>query len=191
MTTVGLDLGHAGVVDAEHWLRLNADWLGAPPPARGASASEPRSLRAVLGSHELIACTHLVRGERPRVALSIAAAPDAAVDRLAALPAISIAVAAAAAVDHRARRSGRAVLYPGVELLTGTVPVETLLTKSAIDRVLVIGGPPVTPETPVQTRDFVRPEWRDGLLTLIVTPAGGGGVAPFEVPNPTPCCADH
>jgi hypothetical protein len=66
-----------------------------------------------------------------------------------------------------------------------------LLATSAIDRVLVIGGPPVTPETPVRTRDFVRPEWRDGLLTLIVTPAAGGGVAPFEVPNPTPCCADH
>jgi hypothetical protein len=43
----------------------------------------------------------------------------------------------------------------------------------------------------VRTRDHVRPEWRDGLLTLIATPTSNGVFAPFEVPNPTPCCADH
>jgi hypothetical protein len=170
MTTVGLDLGHTGVADAEHWLRLNAD---------------------LLGSADVVACTHLVRGERPRVALSIASAPEAALASLTNLPALSVAVAAAAAVDHSARRSGRAVIYPGVAELTGTVTVQLILARTAIDRILVIGGPPVRPDTPVLTRDFVRPDWRDGLLTLVVTPVAGGGVAPFEVPNPTPCCADH
>uniref|UniRef100_UPI00403FFC13 hypothetical protein n=1 Tax=Streptomyces sp. SS7 TaxID=3108485 RepID=UPI00403FFC13 len=47
------------------------------------------------------------------------------------------------------------------------------------------------PATPVLTRDQVRPEWRDGLLTLALIPAAGGTLAPFEVPRPTPCCADH
>ncbi|MCW2918330.1 MAG: transposase, OrfB family protein [Actinomycetia bacterium] len=44
--------------------------------------------------------------------------------------------------------------------------------------------------TPVDTRDFVRPEWRDGVLTLVAMPAVTG-LAPFEVANPTPCCAEH
>jgi hypothetical protein len=30
-----------------------------------------------------------------------------------------------------------------------------------------------------------------GALVLHVLPAGPGRVAPFEVPNPTPCCAAH
>jgi hypothetical protein len=42
----------------------------------------------------------------------------------------------------------------------------------------------------VDTRGFVRPEWRDGRLTLIAAPAGLGRIAPFEVPDPTLCCAD-
>jgi hypothetical protein len=170
MTTIGLDLGHPTVSDAEHWLRLNAD---------------------LLGDSDVVACTHLVRGERPRVAISVEGGSPAAAATLTALPAVSAAVASAAAVDHRARRSGRAVVYPGVDHLTGTVSVGDLLASTAIDRVLVLGGPPAGPEALVQTRDFVRPEWRDGLLTLVVTPAAGGRLAPFEVPNPTPCCADH
>ena len=52
------------------------------------------------------------------------------------------------------------------------------------------GGEPPPPHTPVDTRDFVRPEWRDGVLTLVAMPAATG-LAPFEVANPTPCCADH
>jgi hypothetical protein len=27
--------------------------------------------------------------------------------------------------------------------------------------------------------------------TLVAAPAPGGRIAPFEVPDPTPCCADH
>ncbi len=87
--------------------------------------------------------------------------------------------------------AGRAVIFPGVDELTGSRTVEAVLAKSAIDRLLVIGGPPVGPDTMLHSRNFVRPEWRDGMLTLIVTPVAGGGVAPFEVPNPTPCRADH
>jgi hypothetical protein len=28
-------------------------------------------------------------------------------------------------------------------------------------------------------------------MTLVVMPAGAAGLAPFEVPDPTPCCAEH
>jgi hypothetical protein len=109
-------------------------------------------------------CTHLVRDGDPHVAVT---ASDEPID------------------------GGRAVRYPGVEALTGTLTVAELLEKSAIDQVKVIGGGPATPETPVDTRNFVRPLWMNGVLTLVCTPAPGGVIAPFEVPNPTPCCVDH
>ena len=31
----------------------------------------------------------------------------------------------------------------------------------------------------------------DGTVTLVLRPAVGGVLVPFEQPNPTPCCADH
>ncbi|SDJ07944.1 hypothetical protein [Nonomuraea jiangxiensis] len=62
---------------------------------------------------------------------------------------------------------------------------------SAIGRVTQLGGPPPADGTELDTRDFVRPRWQDGVLTLVTMPVAGGRVAPFEVPNPTPCCADH
>jgi hypothetical protein len=88
------------------------------------------------------------------------------------------------------------VVYPGVDRLTGTVTVADLLGLTAIDRITVVGQPSThaqgpDPATPVLTRDHVRPDWQDGQLTLAVLPAAGGVLAPFEVPDPTPCCADH
>jgi hypothetical protein len=88
------------------------------------------------------------------------------------------------------------VVYPGVDRLTGTVTVADLLDLTAIDRITVLGqpstnGPGPDPAVPVLTRDHVRPEWQDGQLTLALLPAAGGTLAPFEVPDPTACCADH
>ncbi|MFD4555052.1 hypothetical protein ACFWP5_12140 [Streptomyces sp. NPDC058469] len=101
--------------------------------------------------------------------------------------------AALAAAEHAARRSGRAVLYAGVERLTGTVTVADLLESTAIDQLTLVGAPLTTPDptTPILTQDHVRPEWREGRLVLALVPAVGNTLAPFEVPNPTPCCADH
>ncbi len=102
--------------------------------------------------------------------------------------------AALAANEHAARRSGRAVLFPGAEHLTGTIPLADLLELTAIDSVIVVGatsGNTPDPVTPVHTQDHVRPEWREGQLVLALVPAVGNTLAPFEVPNPTPCCADH
>ncbi|MFD1938194.1 MULTISPECIES: hypothetical protein [Nonomuraea] len=166
---IGLSLGHATDRDAEHWLREIVRPLGLPG---------------------LIACTHLVQEPYPHVAISLAAAGRSPTGLPAPAPELRDAAGHAAA-EHAARRSGRAVFFPGVERLTGTLTVGEVTAVSAIQRVTLLGGPPPEPGTELETRDFVRPLWQDGLLTLVTVPVAGGRVAPFEVPDPTPCCADH
>ena len=85
----------------------------------------------------------------------------------------------------------RVFAFPGQEHLTGRMSVAELLMRSAIDDVVALGGVPVEPDAVIDTRDFVRPVVAGGRLVLRVRPYAGGGWAPFEVPDPTPCCADH
>jgi hypothetical protein len=129
-----------------------------------------------------LACTHLVHGPRPRVVVTLAGADPAH------LPDTGSVDAERAVADHAAGRAGRAVIYPGVGDLVGVLTVAELIDRSAIEWVKVLGGPPAEDGTLLDTRDFVRPQWMDGRLTLVATPAPGGRIAPFEVPNPTPCC---
>ncbi|AZQ38316.1 hypothetical protein EJ357_36715 [Streptomyces cyaneochromogenes] len=133
-------------------------------------------------------CTHLVRGERPHVALSLT---------LPSEPLLRTAQERLTARGHEVSPGspdtvGRAVIYPGVSSLTGTLTIADVLTHSAIDRVTVLGatGRP-SPETRLVTGDHVRPQWQTGELVLTAMPAVGGTLVPFEVPDPTPCCADH
>ncbi|MCX4704477.1 hypothetical protein [Streptomyces sp. NBC_01373] len=133
-------------------------------------------------------CTHLVRGDRPRVALSFTFPSEpllrTARERLAAGE-YDVSPGAPDAV-------GRAVIYPGVSSLTGTLTIADLLTMSAIDRVTVLGVPgQPAPDARMVTWDHVRPQWQQGELVLTAMPAVGGTLVPFEVPAPTPCCADH
>ncbi|MGI5523271.1 hypothetical protein ACQEUX_20405 [Micromonospora sp. CA-259024] len=168
---LGLSLGHRTLREAEHWL---TDQLGS------------------LDLPDLVACTHLVTAPYPHVALSVAV--PTATGWLGGLPATPPELRAAAeraAAEHTARRSGRAVRYPGVDRMVGTLTVGEVLNSSAIERVVVLGGTTAEPEMPLDTRDFVRPEWRNGQLVLVAMPHHSGGLAPFEVPDPTPCCADH
>ncbi|MDG4796162.1 hypothetical protein [Micromonospora sp. WMMD1082] len=167
---LGLSRGHRTVREAEHWLDGQVRQLGGP---------------------DLVVCTHLVAVPYPHVALSVA---GSTADRLAALPDTGpeLRVAAARAADeHTARRSGRAVHYPGADRMVGTLTVGDLIAVSAIERVVVLGGTSAAPDTPVHTRDFVRPQWQAGELVLVTGPHHAGGLAPFEVPDPTPCCAEH
>ncbi|ANS68875.1 hypothetical protein SLINC_6651 [Streptomyces lincolnensis] len=134
-------------------------------------------------------CTHLVRGDRPRVALSFT---------LPSEPLLSTVRERLAAAGYDSTpgvpdAAGRAVVYPGVSALTGTVTIADVLTRSAIDRVAVLGGPgDPAPGTRLVTWDHVRPQWQyDGTLLLTAMPAVGDTLVPFEVPAPTPCCADH
>lgn len=165
MTIIGLDLGHSTTVAAEHWLAFL-------PPVPG-----------------LVACTHF-GGRRVLITLD-------GIDP-AQLPSdVTIAQdgpATDAVRAHGRRIGGRAVRYPGVERMVGTRPVDEVLGDSAIERILMLGLPDRT-EPPgdalLETRSFVRPQWTDGRLTLFAMPTPDGHIAPFEVPNPTPCCADH
>ncbi|GGL82109.1 hypothetical protein GCM10010129_27340 [Streptomyces fumigatiscleroticus] len=133
-------------------------------------------------------CTHLVRGDRPRVVLSLSFPSE---------PLLRIARERLRAGGHEVTAGlpdavGRAVIYPGVSTLTGTLTVAELLSRSAIDRVTVLGAPGRPAEdTRMVTREHVRPQWQNGELVLAAMPAVGGTLVPFEVPDPTPCCADH
>jgi hypothetical protein len=165
----GLSLGHRTDREAEHWLHENVRPLGLPG---------------------LIACTHLVQVPHPHVAISITAAGPLPLE-LPAVPPNLRPAAELAAAAHAQRRSGRAALFPGVDRLTGVKTVEQVLAFSAIERVTILGDGPADEEALVETRDFVRPQWSAGRLTLVTVPVAGGRLAPFEWPDPTPCCADH
>lgn len=163
-----VDAGPGDLREADHLLQELAAGLALPEGAFG--------------------CTHLVRDERPRVVLSFA------VESAADLRSVRRQLTAQGheVTDGAPDECGRAVLYPGVAALTGTVTVAELLSRSAIARVTVLGATqPPAADTVVVTRDHVRPQWLDGELVLAVQPAVGGTLTPFEVPDPTPCCADH
>ncbi|NGM15572.1 hypothetical protein ENC19_24505 [Verrucosispora sp. CWR15] len=166
---VGLSLGHRTLRAADHWLTEQVTGLGA----------------------DLVACTHLVAEPYPHVALSVAGPAAERLAELADTPPELRVAAARAAGEHAARRSGRAVCYPGADRMVGTLTVAELLAAGAIERVVALGGTPVAPDMPVHTRDFVRPQWQAGELVLVTMPHHAGGLAPFEVPDPTPCCAAH
>lgn len=129
----------------------------------------------------VLACTHLVIEPFPHVAISLLTT-----HALETAPELAPAATTAAA-----GRSGRAVRFPGVERLTGALTVSEILQRSSIARVEVLGSGPAAPDTVVETGDFVRPQFRDGELVLVTTPAAGGTLVPFETRTPTPCCADH
>ncbi|ETK35190.1 hypothetical protein [Microbispora sp. ATCC PTA-5024] len=178
---LGVDGGSRTVPEAERLLHAVAEALGLPD--------------------DVVACTHFVRTGLPHVACSVAV--PGPVD-LGALPeGVSAALgdsrtgpeaegAARAAAEHAGRLSGRVVLFPGRDALVGSLTVGDLLECSAVERVLVLAQPdPPDAAAVVNTRDHVRPVWRDGLMTLLTMPAAGGLLMPAEVPDPTPCCADH
>ncbi|HLL65591.1 MAG TPA: hypothetical protein VK453_07545 [Micromonosporaceae bacterium] len=190
MTTIlGIDAGHTDLRAAEHWLHAFVDRLDHPDG--------------------LMACTHLVRQPFPHVAISLSMPspmaddqlPDDAVvvggraDRAARRGLADLARPAHLAAQwHTTRRGGRAVVYPGVERLTGLRTVGEVLSWSAIDRIALLGGSTLGHAEPpldmvVDTRDFLRPQWKDGTLTLLVQQAAGARLVPFEVPDPTPCCS--
>ena len=190
---VGLDLEHLDERRADHDL---TDLVRALPP----------------GTVQHAASHWAGGGERPHIALSVETngpAVDLVLQRLTGrLPDLAsrwvlttgdavrgdpaLLDAAAAARDaHLARRSGRAVHFPGVEALVGALTAQELLDGSAIDRVRVLTAADAAPTAVVVTRGHVRPVWADGELVLLTQPAAGGTLVPFESPSPTPCCADH
>jgi hypothetical protein len=167
MTTriVALDGGWADTVEAEHAARETAGELDLPV---------------------VTACTHFVTGAGARVVVTLevpAAAPPVAGDARDSLP---WEVAA-----HAGRTGGRAFVFPGSAELTGVMSIGSLLARSAIDDVAVIGGAAPAAWLVVDTQDFVRPLYTGGRLLLHTRPAAGVDLVPFEQPEQTPCCTDH
>ena len=107
-------------------------------------------------------CTHVVREPSPHHAVSFELDGDADFSVL------------------QDRTGGRAFRFPGQDALRGSLTVQRLVAVSAIDRVVGVGCT-ITDDTVVDTRDYVRPVYVDGLLTLHVTPAAAGTVVPLEV----------
>jgi len=160
-----------------------------------------------------VACTHLVRDGHPHVSVSVdvpGGVGPAVVDVVAAAfghrPLVvellddddvrishgdAPAGARVAVSEALTGSAGRAVLFPGSGALMGEVTVSTVLTRSAVDRVVDLTGADVDTAMTVRTRDFVRPRRVGRRLELTVQPARGGTVVPFEDPDPTPCCAAH
>ncbi len=99
--------------------------------------------------------------------------------------------ARAAVTAHQARASGRVVIAPGLSGLPERLPVAHFVAGGAVDRVDVLAGGEAAPEAVLVPRGFVRPRWSQGVAVLHVQPGAGGVLVPFEVPDPTPCCADH
>ncbi|GIF26385.1 hypothetical protein Ate02nite_91150 [Paractinoplanes tereljensis] len=128
-----------------------------------------------------LACTHLVTTPHRHVAISLTTTEVYETEP-------ELQAAADAAVDGK---FGRAVIFPGVEELTGIRTVAEILELSAIERVEVLGSGVADGDAQVDTRDFVRPQYRDSELVLTTTPAAGGVLVPFETRDPTPCCANH
>ncbi|MGW0942575.1 hypothetical protein ACWD4O_08435 [Streptomyces sp. NPDC002623] len=209
-SVIGVDAGTASLREADHLVRRLVAALDLPPGTvacthlirtdtrRGTAVSLalPDSASAQAAWRRL---TETAAGE-PEAEAGTGTDTGTAAETGAALgdrthgPAEAARAAALAAAEHAGRQAGRAVVYPGAERLTGTVTVAELLELTAVDRVIVVGAPSddgPDPATPVHTQDHVRPEWRAGQLVLALVPAAGHTLAPFEVPNPTPCCADH
>ena len=151
-------------------------------------------------------CTHVVRDDRPHYVVTITVGDDAvlreAQQHLAPwVSAVSYGKPSATTGyslglrqgtrEALARDGGRAVRFPGWHGVRGTLPVDEVLATTAISRLEILGGGAVGRDDVLHSRDFVRPLWRHGELVLPVLPSGRGAVAPFEVPNPTPCCGDH
>jgi hypothetical protein len=134
-----------------------------------------------LGPAPALVCTHLVTEPFRHVAISVDSPPA-----YTSAPSLTPAAAAAGA-----GRSGRAVIFAGVSELVGELTVSQVLELSAIDRVEVLGGGHAPVSAILDTRDFVRPQFRAGKLVLTTMPASGGVLVPFETRDPTPCCAEH
>ena len=197
-TYVGLAAGQQDRSEMEHLLALAVDLLAgvvfacthviegawAASVETTASVGEPGELWALLqerGAADVAVCVRS-RGADPRIT-------DPRID--VAGPVGLRHVAVQASLELAERSAGRAVLFPGHERLTGEIATDDVPSLSAIRAVEGIAGTP-TVGTRLVTRDFVRPVLRAGALVLQVRPFGEEGtVAPFEVPDPTPCCAAH
>ena len=152
-------------------------------PARRAEPGAEHLWTALAGVAEAAAGQDFVYGAGDELGRAVPG-------RSGGLPRLAVSAGTCLGV-HAARSSGRAIHFPGAEGVHGTLTVAELLAGTAIDEVAGLGTAPVEDDTLVHTFGFLRPVFRAGALVLPVVPFGDGGVTPYEVRTPTPCCAAH
>lgn len=155
------------------------------------SIREAEHACAALVGGAVRACTHIAPATST-VLVTVEVAGGAPGELVSVLGEGSADDVAAAAAHHRDRTAGRAFAFTGSHALTGVMTVGELLARSDIDEVVMIGARErVADDVVIDTQSFVRPLHDGGALRLVVRPAPGGTVLPFEQPNPTACCTDH
>ncbi len=172
--------GGSGITVATHWARVG-------DLRHVALSVESTGLTPAVFSDVLATATHPEEGDHP----DAQPVPGCLLsDRYTGPPELRSSTETAVAA-HLARSSGRVVVFPGSELLSGTISVGRVLAMSALNRVDVLAGGEAAPDVLLVTRDFVRARWTAGELVLDTQPAAGGTLVPFETPFPTPCCVHH
>jgi len=188
---IGLDAGHEDLAGAEHAAVAVADALG--------------------GVDEV--CTHALQGSVAYYAASLRITSPAGawvpefVEEVRALAdgavvyeredwaievgeVVSRAGARAAIAAHATGTGGRAIRFVGQGRLRGALRIEEVTAGSAISQVQVLGADRVAGAI-LETRDYVRPQYAAGSLTLVVTPLGDGRLQPFELEHVHQCCDGH
>lgn len=144
---------------------------------------------------QVTVCTHILRlPTENRYAITVAA-QAAVATRVAAAFARQATASdegplGLLAAGHAERTGGRAIRFPGQNLLQGRMEFGDVLVRSAIEVLHHTGNPP-GPAAVLDTRNFVCPVFTDGALILLTQPGLDGDVMPFEVENPTRCCEFH
>ena len=139
------------------------------------------------GGEVVLAATHFLP-DHAGVAVTLETA-DGARHALGAVDPLHVAWVLA---RHEHRSGGRVFRFPGIDGLPASLGVGELLATTAIETVTRVGSPEPEPlDTRLDTQGFVRPDFVEGRLRLLVRPAADDRVVPFEQPNPTPCCAGH
>ncbi|MFC5728706.1 MULTISPECIES: hypothetical protein [Nocardioides] len=169
-----------------------------------------QALTGVLPVKHVIS-THVSRTPTPRFVVVLGwegSGRGAVVDRLlAALPQLTeVSLAAGTALvvapelaegaepavaEHRSRSAGRLARYPGRTEIERRLTAAEVVARSCVDVVDSLAGTVVGPESVLDLTGFARPTWREGRCSLLVQPAAGGVLVPFEARDQVPCCADH
>ena len=190
---------------------MTSNWIGLDRGDETLSAVErlPTDVVPELLAAASVVCTHLVTEPFGHYAASLEVPSGLAADEAAALvercarSGVAVSVDGAelvfggapdlvsgallAAASHHDRSGGRAIRYPGQERLRGVLSVADVVASTAVERVEALGAT-AWPESRVETRDFVRPFFRDGELVLFATARADGSLQPFEAEKPHECC---
>ena len=180
LVVIGIDAGHDDRVACEHDALRLADRIRSVVYVSVHVITEPVPHYAAVVEAALPLTEDVLRSVTATIVVADA---DEPIDQTTPVGRI--------AADHRARRNGRLIRFPGQHQLCGTMPLAHITTLSAITTIDCLGEQP-GPAAVVRTQDFVRPMFRNGTVVLTVQPFDGGDqYIPFEQPNPHRCCTNH